>query len=99
MVRLTDGRNLRATRIGSDPDTDIALIKVTSSAPLPFAALGNSDGLRVGEWVIAIGNPLAYEHTVTVGVVSFIGGSCSTPRSTATFRRTRPSTFGNSGDR
>ena len=73
MVRLTDGRNLRATRIGSDPDTDIALIKVTSSAPLPFAALGNSDGLRVGEWVIAIGNPLAYEHTVTVGVVSFIG--------------------------
>jgi serine protease Do len=73
MVRLTDGRNLRATRVGSDPDTDIALIKVDSSAPLPFASLGNSDGLRVGEWVIAIGNPLAYEHTVTVGVVSFIG--------------------------
>ena len=73
MVRLTDGRNLRATRIGSDPDTDIALIKVASKAPLPFASLGNSDGLRVGEWVIAIGNPLAYEHTVTVGVVSFIG--------------------------
>ena len=73
MVRLTDGRNLRATRIGSDPDTDIALIKVASTAPLPFAPLGNSDGLRVGEWVIAIGNPLAYEHTVTVGVVSFIG--------------------------
>jgi serine protease Do len=73
MVRLTDGRNLRATRVGSDPDTDIALIKVASSAPLPFASLGNSDGLRVGEWVIAIGNPLAYEHTVTVGVVSFIG--------------------------
>jgi len=73
MVRLTDGRNLRATRVGSDPDTDIALIKVESKAPLPFASLGNSDGLRVGEWVIAIGNPLAYEHTVTVGVVSFIG--------------------------
>jgi serine protease Do len=73
MVRLTDGRNLRATRIGSDPDTDIALIKVESGASLPYAALGNSDGLRVGEWVIAIGNPLAYEHTVTVGVVSFIG--------------------------
>ena len=73
MVRLTDGRNLRATRIGSDPDTDIALIRVASAAPLPYASLGNSDGLRVGEWVIAIGNPLAYEHTVTVGVVSFIG--------------------------
>src|SRR6185436_4629028 len=59
--------------IGSDPDTDIALIKVESPRPLPFAPLGNSDALRVGDWVIAIGNPLAYEHTVTVGVVSFIG--------------------------
>jgi serine protease Do len=73
MVRLTDGRNLRARRIGSDPDTDIALIKVEAAKPLPFARLGNSDSLRVGEWVVAIGNPLAYEHTVTVGVVSYIG--------------------------
>jgi serine protease Do len=72
-VRLTDGRTLRARRIGSDPDTDIALIKVESPRPLPHAALGDSDELRVGEWVLAIGNPLAYEHTVTVGVVSYIG--------------------------
>ena len=73
MVRLTDGRTLKAAAIGSDPDTDIALIKVESSRPLPFAPLGDSNTLRVGEWVVAIGNPLAYEHTVTVGVVSFIG--------------------------
>jgi serine protease Do len=73
MVRLTDGRNLRAEPVGSDPDTDIALIKVDSARSLPYAPLGDSDALRVGEWVIAIGNPLAYEHTVTVGVVSFIG--------------------------
>jgi serine protease Do len=73
MVRLTDGRNLHATRVGSDPDTDIALIKVESPRSLPYAALGDSDTLRVGEWVVAIGNPLAYEHTVTVGVVSYIG--------------------------
>src|SRR4051812_40426050 len=73
MVRLTDGRNLLATRVGSDADTDIALIKVESARPLPYALLGDSDALRVGEWVCAIGNPLAYEHTVTVGVVSFIG--------------------------
>jgi serine protease Do len=59
--------------VGSDPDTDIALIKVESPKPLPYAQLGNSDSLRVGEWVCAIGNPLAYEHTVTVGVVSFVG--------------------------
>lgn len=73
MVRLTDGRNLRARPIGSDPDTDIALIKVDSPRPFAYAPLGDSDELRVGEWVVAIGNPLAYEHTVTVGVVSFIG--------------------------
>jgi serine protease Do len=72
-VRLADGRSLRAERIGSDPDTDIALIRVRSPGPLPHAILGDSDTLRVGEWVLAIGNPLAYEHTVTVGVVSFIG--------------------------
>ncbi len=73
MVQLTDGRTLRAHRIGSDPDTDIALIKVDAARALPHAPLGDSDTLRVGEWVLAIGNPLAYEHTVTVGVVSFIG--------------------------
>jgi serine protease Do len=73
MVRLTDGRTLHAQPIGSDPDTDIALVKVESPRPLPYATLGDSDQLRVGEWVVAIGNPLAYEHTVTVGVVSYIG--------------------------
>ena len=72
-VRLSDGRTLRAERIGSDPDTDIALIKVAAPRPLPHAVLGDSDALRVGEWVLAIGNPLAYEHTVTVGVISFLG--------------------------
>ena len=73
VIRLTDGRTLLAQRVGSDPDTDIALVKVVSPKPLPFATLGNSDSLRVGEWVLAIGNPLAYEHTVTVGVVSLLG--------------------------
>ena len=73
MVRLIDGRVLRAERVGSDPDTDIALIKIESPEALPFAPLGDSDSLRVGEWVLTIGNPLAYEHTVTVGVVSFVG--------------------------
>ncbi|MGQ0735676.1 MAG: trypsin-like peptidase domain-containing protein [Acidobacteriota bacterium] len=72
-VKLTDGRSVRAAVVGSDPDTDIALLKVEVEAPLPHAQLGDSDHLRVGEWVCAIGNPLAYEHTVTVGVVSFLG--------------------------
>ena len=73
IVKLSNGINLRARVVGSDPDTDIALIKVESAGALPVAPLGDSDTLRVGEWVCAIGNPLAYEHTVTVGVVSYIG--------------------------
>jgi serine protease Do len=73
MVRLGDGRQLRAEAIGADPDTDIALIKIDDGRSFQYAPLGDSDTLRVGEWVLAIGNPLAYEHTVTVGVVSFIG--------------------------
>jgi serine protease Do len=73
LVKLTDGRSLFAQVVGVDPDTDIALIKVPSDGKLPHAVMGDSDDLRVGEWVCAIGNPLAYEHTVTVGVVSFIG--------------------------
>jgi serine protease Do len=72
-VKLADGRSLRASVVGSDPDTDIALIRVDAPGKLPAAVLGDSNHLRVGEWVVAIGNPLAYEHTVTVGVVSFIG--------------------------
>jgi len=72
-VKLSDGRTLRARLIGADPDTDIALIKVDGHSGLPVAPLGDSSTLRMGEWVCAIGNPLGYEHTVTVGVVSFLG--------------------------
>src|SRR4051794_25033926 len=72
-VTLADGRALRAELVGSDPAIDVALIRVAGVAELPEAPLGNSDDLRVGEWVCAIGNPLGYVHSVTVGVVSFIG--------------------------
>ena len=72
MVKFSDGRSLPARVIGVDPDTDIALIKVAAKG-LPAAPLGDSRTLLVGEWVCAIGNPLAYEHTVTVGVVSYLG--------------------------
>ena len=72
-VTLADGRTLRADVVGTDPAIDVALIKVSGTGPLEAAPLGNSDELRVGEWVCAIGNPLGYVHSVTVGVVSFVG--------------------------
>ncbi len=72
-VKLSDGRTLRARVIGTDPDSDIALIKVDDQHGLPVAPLGDSSSLRMGEWVCAIGNPLGYEHSVTVGVVSYVG--------------------------
>ncbi|MGE5358285.1 MAG: trypsin-like peptidase domain-containing protein [Bacteroidales bacterium] len=72
-VKLADGRSLHAENVGADPDIDVALLKVDSDDPLPAAPLGDSSRLLVGEWVCAIGNPLAYEHSVTVGVVSYLG--------------------------
>jgi serine protease Do len=73
VVKLSDGRSFRARVIGTDPDSDIALIKIDGQPGLPVAPLGDSSALRMGEWVCAIGNPLGYEHTVTVGVVSYLG--------------------------
>jgi serine protease Do len=71
-VRLADKRELHAVRVGSDPNTDLALIKVEARG-LPTVTLGDSDRLRVGDWVCAVGNPLEFDHTVTVGVVSSLG--------------------------
>jgi serine protease Do len=72
-VTLADGRALRGEVVGTDPAIDVALLRIPGASDLPEAPLGNSDSLRVGEWVCAIGNPLGYVHSVTVGVVSFIG--------------------------
>jgi serine protease Do len=72
-VTLADGRTFRGEVVGTDPAIDVALLKIDGGQALPAAPLGNSDDLRVGEWVCAIGNPLGYVHSVTVGVVSFIG--------------------------
>jgi serine protease Do len=75
-VTLHDGRQFPASIKGYDEATDIALLQIIpSGSPLPVADLGDSDALRVGEWVIAIGNPLGLDHTVTLGIVSAKGRS------------------------
>jgi serine protease Do len=71
-VRLADRREFTATLVGTDPSTDLALLKVKAEG-LPAVKMGDSDLLRVGEWVCAIGNPYRFEHSVTVGVVSSKG--------------------------
>jgi serine protease Do len=69
-VRLYDGRELPACVVGADTATDIALLKVEPPAPLPILPLGDSEAVRVGEPVIAIGNPFGFNHSVTAGIVS-----------------------------
>src|SRR5215471_10801399 len=71
-VKLSDGRELRARRIGVDQTTDLALIKVEAQN-LPYATLGDSSKLEQGEWVIALGSPFGLEQTMTAGIVSAIG--------------------------
>lgn len=71
-VKLADGREVKARRIGTDPETDIAVIKVDLQG-LPFAKLGDSEKLEQGEWVIALGSPFGLQQTMTAGIVSATG--------------------------
>ncbi len=74
-VKLTDDTELEARVVGTDSRTDVALIKIQADHDLPFVALGVSRDLKVGDWVVAIGNPFGLAHTVTAGIVSAKGRS------------------------
>ena len=75
LLRLSDKREYRGQILGTDPKTDIALVRFQPEHEITVANLGNSDALRVGEWAIAIGNPFGLDQTVTVGVISATGRS------------------------
>ena len=72
-VTLADGRELPARILGTDPRTDLALLKVEAGAPLPFLRFGDSDAARVGDWVVAVGSPFGLNATVTAGILSARG--------------------------
>jgi serine protease Do len=73
VVKLEDNREFEAKIVGTDPKSDVAIIKIKATDPLPVLPLGNSEALEVGEWVMAVGNPFGLSHTMTVGVVSAKG--------------------------
>jgi serine protease Do len=82
------GRTIPATIVGRDPSTDIALLKIDVNQELPYIRLGDSDRVRKGDWAVAIGNPFAFENTLTVGVISAKGRSLNLSPET---RRSRTS--------
>ncbi len=73
VVKLESGKEYKAKIIGTDPKTDVALIKIKADKPLKAVTLGDSDKIRVGDWVVAIGNPFGLSHTVTAGIISAKG--------------------------
>ncbi|MBN9593496.1 MAG: Do family serine endopeptidase [Alphaproteobacteria bacterium] len=96
-VKLPDGRSFDAKLIGKDPATDIALLKIKSDKPLPTVEFGDDRQLRVGDWVVAVGNPFGLSNTVTAGIVSSIGRNIGNGPYTDFIQIDAPINRGNSG--
>ncbi len=100
-VKVGDKDDYKAKVIGRDPATDLALLKIEGTKPFPTVRLGDSDRIRVGEWVMAIGDPLNFDKSVTVGVLSGKGRYAGLSRATSAFENLLQTdaaiNFGNSG--
>jgi serine protease Do len=96
-VKLPDGREFTAKLLGSDEATDIALLKVKSDKPLPTVDFGDDHTVRVGDWVIAVGNPFGLSNTVTAGIISSIGRDVGNGPYTDYLQIDAPINRGNSG--
>ncbi|PYS77114.1 MAG: hypothetical protein DMF66_11085 [Acidobacteria bacterium] len=80
MLRLQSGEQLRGTVVGTDEETDVAVIKVNAGRDLPAVTLGDSDSVLVGDWVLAVGSPFGLEQTVTAGIILRLKHAKSEPR-------------------
>ena len=87
-VRLADGREFKGEDIKTDVHTDLAVIHIQGAGTLPALALGDSDKLKIGDWVIAIGNPFGFEQTVSSGIISGVGRELGHSASRARFLQT-----------
>jgi serine protease Do len=96
-VKLPDGREFEAKLIGTDAATDVALLKVKSDKPLPTVEFGDDRQVRVGDWVIAVGNPFGLSNTVTAGIISSIGRDVGNGPYTDFIQIDAPINRGNSG--
>jgi len=97
-VKLADNQTFRAEVVGADEDTDLAVIKIQGKVPeLPVVELGDSDSVRVGQWVIAVGNPFGFEHTVSTGIVSAKGRALRMARYESLIQTDAAINPGNSG--
>ena len=96
-VTLDDGTTLPAKVIGHDPQTDVALLKITPNSPLSFIELGDSDEVQPGEWVVAVGNPFGLGGTVTSGIVSARGRNLNSGAYDDFIQTDAPINHGNSG--
>lgn len=97
LVELSDGRQLKASNIKTDPETDLAVFHIEAGSPLPAAVLGDSDSMDIGDWVLAVGNPFELELTVSAGIISGKGRALSAGQRTSFLQTDAAINPGNSG--